>query len=219
MPNPCRQRSFWARIKLSEKIIFITHFAVRDLFSQRRFVTLLILYNCTNLLFFTTTFQVLFKTFKIWLGLIARFNFSRNTQTKIKTHLQRKPIYFHQGFRYLQHLPALQDAFPPSAIFRPIIISNLLFANSCRSWCCLMYHHSRICQTHFSKKFKKNSERCVPSPVSFNFIFQIILSLKYFTSVPTNYCSKHCKKNKNTQQDSINTIKNEFIDDKKRGRW
>ena len=54
--------------------------------------------------FFTTTFQVLFKTFKIWLGLIARFNFSRNTQTKIKTHLQRKPIYFHQGFRYLQHL-------------------------------------------------------------------------------------------------------------------
>ena len=105
--------------------------------------------------FFTTTFQVLFKTFKIWLGLIARFNFSRNTQTKIKTHLQRKPIYFHQGFRYLQHLPVLQDAFPPSAIFRPIVTSNLLFANSCRSWCCLMYHQSRICQTLFSKKFKK----------------------------------------------------------------
>ena len=109
------------------KNIFITHFAVRDLFSQRRFVTLLILYNCTNLLFFTTTFQVLFKTFKIWLGLIARFNFSRNTQTKIKTHLQRKPIYFHQGFRYLQHLSVLQDAFPPSAIFSSDCYIELAF--------------------------------------------------------------------------------------------
>ena len=42
--------------------------------------------------------------------------------------------------------------------FRPIFNSDFLFANSCRSWCCLMYHHSRICQTHFSKKFKKNSQ-------------------------------------------------------------
>ena len=127
MPNPCRQRSFWARIKLSEKIIFITHFTVRDLFSQRRFVTLLICTIVQIYCFFTTTFQVLFKTFKIWLGLIARFNFSRNTQINTKKHLQRKPIYFHQGFRYLQHFSALQDAFPPSAIFSSDCYIELAF--------------------------------------------------------------------------------------------
>ena len=46
------------------KNIFITHFAVRDLFSQRRFVTLLILYICTNLLFFYYDFSSFIQNFQ-----------------------------------------------------------------------------------------------------------------------------------------------------------
>ena len=102
---------------------------------------------------FTTTFQVLFKTFKIWLGLIARFNFSRNTQIKIKNTSPTKTHLFSSGLPLSSALFSTARCVSAICYFRPIFNSDFLFANSCRSWCCLMYHQSRICQTHFSKKF------------------------------------------------------------------
>ena len=90
-------------------------------------MTLLILYNCTNLLFFYYDFSSFIQNFQNLTRAHRTIQFFKEHADKHKKHLQRKPIYFHQGFRYLQHFSALQDAFPPSAIFSSDCYIGLAF--------------------------------------------------------------------------------------------
>ena len=161
MPNPCRQRSFWARIKLSEKKYQIPISRSESFFAKKIFDSS-DMYNVQIYCFFTTTFQVLFKTFKIWLGLIARFNFSRNTQIKQKKHApQQKPNLFVRASVVRTYSPekVFQNAFPPSAIFLSIPISREA-SQTLLSFVMLPNVPSFFTlSNHFSKKFQKKSEQ------------------------------------------------------------
>ena len=80
MPNPCRQRSFWARIKLSkQKILY-----------EQKFIFYLVQKSltCFSIVVFLTKFFASSHYFDLSIetrfinGLIALFKFSRNTQRR-----------------------------------------------------------------------------------------------------------------------------------------
>ena len=75
MPNPCRQRSFWARIKLSKQNYSNYPISSDNQFRSSRFN---LVANLFDSLFFYYDFLILCRTSKSFFGFIALFNFQRS---------------------------------------------------------------------------------------------------------------------------------------------
>ena len=157
MPNPCRQRSFWARIKLSEKI-FNPDLTIRILFRKEDF-WLFWYVQCTNLLFFYYDFSSFIQNFQNLTRAHRTIQFFKEhaDQTK-KTRPATETQSFRQGFRCPDILSWKSIPKRVSAICYFFFQSRSHGKHrkrSCRSWCCLMYHHFLLCQIIFQKNFKK----------------------------------------------------------------
>ena len=76
MPNPCRQRSFWARIKLSKQNYFNTTISSQRRFRSSRFN---LVANLLDSLFFYYDFSVSFKTSKSSFRVHRTIQFSKIT--------------------------------------------------------------------------------------------------------------------------------------------
>ena len=73
MPNPCRQRSFWARIKLSVQKLFCSRQVCLCFFTfSKSWIHVWFKFSLSKL-------NSVCFTVWIWLGPFALFNFSRNT--------------------------------------------------------------------------------------------------------------------------------------------
>ena len=156
MPNPCRQRSFWARIKLSEKI-FNPDLTIRILFRKEDF-WLFWYVQCTNLLFFYYDFSSFIQNFQNLTRAHRTIQFFKEHADQTKKHApQQKP-------NLLSGLPLSGHTLLKK--YSKTRFRHLLFffqsrshgkhrKRSCRSWCCLIYHHFLLCQIIFQKKFKK----------------------------------------------------------------
>ena len=73
MPNPCRQRSFWARIKLSVQKLFCSRQVCLCFFTfSKSWIHVRFKFSLSKL-------NSVCITVWIWLGPFALFNFSRNT--------------------------------------------------------------------------------------------------------------------------------------------
>ena len=112
------------------------------------------MYNCTNLLFFYYDFSSFIQNFQNLTRAHRTIQFFKEHADKHKKNISNEnPSIFIRASVISSTFQHCKMRFRHLLFFRPIVTSDLLFANSCRSWCCLMYHQSRICQTLFSKKF------------------------------------------------------------------